>query len=372
MKTLTFLRQTIGIGRGAICAFLAALCLGAWTAQADMLMIGNSGGEVFGRDEYDLATHIPTSYINYGGGVSIKALAAGAQGDVAIGINSSPNVSVRNNLTLGTVITSVSTGNNATALAAGSSGQLAIGDSGNLVFLRQLTDLLAYPAGYTSTDGLNFNAPIAGLGILPGGNVLIANTGGEVFIRSGTDLFTVPSGIASGYVNYGTPLSAISVNAAGQIVLSLQGGLVDVRDWTNLGVSLTNVNFGQNIPSLAAMNNGTVAIGLSDGRVSLRPLSDITAQNQILDFTGGSAITALTLSSEGNLGIGTANNLVFVRQGTDLTQKPAGYVGPDGLNFNAPITALTFAIPEPSVLGLGAMALLGGVILAVKRRAVVR
>lgn len=375
MNILSFRRHTLRVGKKALAGLALAILSAAMpAAYADMLMIGNSGGEVFGRDEYNLSAHISSSYITFGGSIPVASLAAGPGGNVAIGIgNYQPNVSVRNYATLSAVISSISSGPYTVgAMAAGSANQLAFGDSNNNVFLRDITNLSAYPAGYVGTDGLNFNAPIAGLGILPGGNVVVGNANGEIFIRSGTNLSNVPVGAASGYVNYGTPLSSLTVTDTGFIVLGFQSGLVDVRAWEDLAVSLTSVNFGLDITALTAMNNGTVAIGLANGQVSLRPISDVQDNIQTTDFTGGAgAVTALALSSDGNLGVGTGNNLVFIRQGTDLTQVPVGFVGPDGLNFNAPVTALNFAssaVPEPGTVVLVGLALAGGLMVARSRR----
>lgn len=327
--------------------------------QGSILYIGNSNGEVFGRDEYDLATHMPQNYINYGSGVTVNAL-AGVGGNVAIGINTAPNVDVRPVNSLSTVVSTLSTGNATTALAAGPSGQVAIGDSGNLLFLRQSTNLLDYPAGYTSTDGLNFGSPISATAILPNGNVVVATQSGVLAIRSGTDLFNVPNGSVTGFVNYGTPITALAVDATGKIVIGLENGLLDVRAPEDISISLSSVNFGTKINAVSAMLDGTgiIAIGLENGLVSVRQTSDVTINLQTVAFTVTEAVTALAYSADGNLAVGTETNLVFIRDGSNLQVVPEGFVGPDGLNFNGPITALTFAIPEPSTYGMLIVALI--------------
>lgn len=330
--------------------------------QGSILYIGNSGGEVFGRSEYDLAAHMPQNYLNFGPGTTINAM-VGVGGNVALGLNSGANVSVRQVNNLSTVVSSLNTGNATTALAAGSAGQLAIGDAGNLVFLRQSTDLLSYPAGYTSTDGLNFGSPITATAILPSGDVLVATQTGLLAIRSGTDLFNVPSGAVTGYINYGTTITALTVDGTGRIVIGLDNGYVDTRAAEDLSISLGLVNFGTRITALASMLDGTdtIAIGLNTGEVSLRDASNLTADIQTVKFTFTEAITALAFSEDGNLGIGTATSLVYIRDGSNLLVTPEGFVGSDGLNFNAPITSLAFAVPEPSSVGLLVLALTGAV-----------
>lgn len=338
------------------------IALGIFTCaglRADILLIGNTGGEVFGRNEYDLGAHLPQYYLNYGAGVSINALAANAQGGVAIGDNYPFNMDTRNIQDLAAPVSSIGTGNATTAVAAGPAGQVAFGDSGNLVFMREITDLTAYPPGYTSTDGLNFNASITAIAFLPDGNIVVGNAAGEIFVRSGTDISVVPVGVTAGYVNFAIPITALAIDAAGDVVIGLQDGLVQVRPWEDVTAVLSSVNFGVEVTALATMTDGTVAIGLDNGQVSLRSTVDLVPNLQTLTFTGGEGISAIAVSSNGNLGIGTESNLVFVRQGSDLLLVPEGFQGVDGLNFNAPISALAFAIPEPSLLLLLGPGLIG-------------
>lgn len=346
---------------------ITMLGLLAGSIQADLLMIGNTGGEVFGRDEFDLGTHIPASYINYG--TPITALAGGRYGDVAIGIGGAGiNVSMRPIDQLVVVNTSVTTGSGATALARRPNGSIAIGDAGNLVFVRDRSNLTLLAPDWTGgSDGLNFNNGITAIGTLSNGDLVIGNLNGEVFVRRGTDLTLTAVGATVGYINYGSPITALAVTPTDDIVIGFSSGLVDTRALSDISISLSSVNFGLGITALGALSNGRVAIGLDNGSVDVRPaLSLPTYLGISATFTGaGEDITAIAVSSHDDLGVGTANNLVFIRRGDNLGLTPVGFVGADGLNFNTPISALTFAVPEPATIGLLS---LGGLLLLARRR----
>lgn len=326
------------------------LIMGA-KAEASLLMIGTNDGVVFGRSEYDLATHIPSSYITFGPGVVVTTLSSDAQGNVAVGTNVSGwiDVSTRPASNLSVVITSLNTGNGIMSAAAGSTGQLVLGDADGLLFQRQMTDLLAYPPGYTPPDGYDFGSPISAVTVLQNGNVVFGTESGLVVIRSGNNLAAFPPGTIVGSVNFGEEITSLAVDSNGQIVIGLIGGLVTVRTPEDLTITTSSVNFGTSIRAICPMLDDTVAIGLANGQVSLRETADLTINLQTVTFDG-SAVTAISYSLDGNLGIGTALNSVFVRQGDNLLALPVGYVGADGLNFGAPITALTFAVPEPSTV----------------------
>ena len=60
----------------------------------------------------------------------------------------------------------------------------------------------------------------------------------------------------------------------------------------------------------------------------------------------GAFVDAVKVTSNGNIWMGTAANLVFARSGTNLLTQVGGF---DGLNFNAPITAIAaFTVLPPA------------------------
>jgi len=337
-------------------------------AAADTIMIGNSNGEIFGRDEFALGTHIPASYVNFA--IPVTSMAGGVDWDVAIGLgDGSPHVRKSFDLVNTGVPTTNFTGTNSSsisAIATRPDGHVVIGTQDDQVFVRDRTNLLALAPGYTGpNDGLHFNNDITALATLSTGDVVIGNANGEVFVRSGNNLYATAPGAAVDNINFGVPISALAVTPSDNVVIGLQNGLVDVRPMSNLAASLTSVNFGLGITGLGALSTGDVAIGLANGQVHVRDSADLV--NGVVTwaaFTGGAPITALTVTSNDNVAIGTGDNLVFVRRGDDLTLTPPGFQGSDGLNFNAPIGALASAVPEPATLGLLAL----GWLAALRRR----
>ena len=330
-----------------VLAVAVSLCSAAY---ADRIMIGNAGGEIFGREELDLATHHAESYVNYGG-MPVSALAAGVQGDLGIGLNIGYyyNAEVRKYGNLSGVITRVATGFPISAMTSTAGGDFVFGDAGNEVFVRDRTNLEARPAWYADGDGGNFNARITGLGVLSTGDIIIANAIGQVMVRSGTNIFATAPGAVHDNVNFGTPITSIAITPDDKVVIALSTGYVDVRPWQDIWQRFTYVDFGLQVNALATLSNGNVVIGLNNGYADVRPNTDLTARFTFAQFTGGAPITALAVTGTDNVAIGTGDNLVFVRKGSDFGQRPDGYIGTDGLNFNAPITALASCyIPEPS------------------------
>lgn len=314
---------------------------------ADRIMVGNSYGEVIGRDEYDLATHIPSSYANWG--YRINSLASGVDGDLFVGLQLRNwwNVDVRKFDNLGAVIRhQCGLGEPCTAIAAFPNGDVALGAGDSRVYVRDKLDMWYRPSWYTgSTDGIVFNnAAITALAMLPEDRLAIANAGGEVFLRSGADLTANAPGADTPYINYAIPVNALAVLPDGKLAIALDDGTIDVRLWTDLATSLTSVSFGAEAApkALAALPNGELAIGLGDGSVHIRHPADLTQVVRSLQFTTGADqyVSALAVTSNGNLVIGTSENLVFVRRPGDLTLTPEGFWGLDGLNYSYPISAI--------------------------------
>lgn len=331
-------------------------------SSADTIVIGNSLGEVFARDEFNLGAS--SGYITYGPTFAITSMAAGVDGDVAIGTKfGQPDVRKANNLAGSGVPTTKFTyaaDSAISSIATRPNGDVVMGTQDNQVFVRDRTNLTAYPAGFTPPDGWTLNGDITAIATLSNGNLVIGDSAGYVYLQSGTNLFGA-SPYSPWYVNFGMPVTALAVTPNDDIVMGFSSGYVDVRSPSNIYASLTNVNFGISIGALATLSDGTVAIGLGNGYVDVRNATNLTgAVITSAYFTGGAGITAMTATSGDNLAIGTADNLMFVRQGDNLGLKPVGFVGVDGLNFNAPIGGLAAVVPEPAtlaLLGLGILAL---------------
>lgn len=324
---------------------LACILAPGPAAHADRIMVGNVSGEVFGRDEFDLTTHIPASYANWGASFPISALAAGVQKDVAIGFDISAwyNTEVRKYDNMSVPITWVSTGSTISALTARQVGDIVIGDDSGAVFVRQRSNLTARPLSYTGgTDGIDFGGRITSLAGLSTGDLAIAESGGSLFVRRGTDLTQTAAGASVDNANFGIRINAVAVLPGDRIAVGLSSGWVHVRPLSNISTSLASVNAGTAVNALAPLSNGDVAIGLANGQVQVRRSTDMGLVTSAT-FTSGVAITALAATSTDNVAIGCANNLVFIRRGSNLTLRPPGYVGSDGLNFNAPVTALAAA-----------------------------
>jgi len=370
-----FWRLRYGILAGIAAAVLLGLCS---PLAADKIIIGNSWGEVFARDEFSLETFYPAGYTNFGSGMPVLALKAGIEGDIAIGLDFAfgPDGIMRKSYDLVSNITQVATGGGVSALAVLPNGNVVLGQHGlqpnlNGVFVRRRTDLTQRPPEYTGIygDGGNFNAPISGLGSLSNGNVIVITNGapriGQVMVRKSTDVFTTAPGAAHDNVDYGTPITAMTVVSDDKFVVGLDYGLVDCRSWTDVWASVSNVNFGIKITALATLPNGKVVIGLNNGEVHVRDPLDLPAQSSTSAvFTDNVPITALAVTSNGNVVIGTADGWVFVRRGDNLGLAPAGYSGLNPLNFNSSVNALAtssaagpplISIDEAKKLGDGAL-----------------
>jgi len=333
------------------CMVAVAICS---IALADAVVVGNSDGELFTRMELDLATPQPNGWVGFGTLEWIQCLASGIEGDLAIGTGYGAG-HVRKYYDLPTIFSSANftyaADAGVSAIATRPDGHVVLGTEEFQVFVRDRSDLALRPPGYPPyADGLNFNnAVISALACLSTGDVIIGNANGEIFVRSGSDLTVTAPGAAVDSINFTIPVTALAVTPTDEVVIGLEDGTVDVRAWNDIATSLTNVNFGIKITALAALSNGNVVIGLNDGQVHVRDTTDLLVPVTSAVFTEGDPINALAVTSHDNVVIGAGNGWVFVRRGDDLGLTPDGFQGPDGVFFNAPVTAVaTFALAEPT------------------------
>lgn len=314
-------------------------------AHADTIVVGNSNGEVFGRDEFDLATHIPAMYVTLGSPVA--ALAKCPDRQVVIGLDAvvTNNMTIRTVDTLSTVASGVTPGSAIERIATRPDGHIVFADDADRLYMRDRTDLTAAAPGYlTWPDGVDIGEQITALATLSTGDVVIGTAAGKVILRSADDLTSAPAGAAVTQVSMGSIVKALAVTADDRIVIGLSSGTLDVRSWDTMSVSLDSATFPASLTAVCALRNGHIAVGLADGKVHVRDGSDLSIPISSATFTNGIAVTALACTVGNNLAIGCNNNLVFVRRSDDLSQLPQGFQNQDGLNFNAPIRALA-AVP---------------------------
>jgi hypothetical protein len=371
-----------GSSRAALFVLVLALAatIGMITpSSADRVMIGTSSGEIFGRDEYNLAPHIASSYINFG--TPIGKLAA-ANGKVVIGLNASgsANVFTRpvDNMAANlSTLTQGTTNSAITAMALRGTDTVVVGQtapssaywSGS--FVRKVDNLDAAGTGYLGGsvptpqgDGWNWGLGITAMSCLSDGRFVVGCDSGMVTVRSATDIFAYPAGQINGWVNLGSPIVGVAGIGSNYAVL-LQNGFIGAQPGNDCYSWVSYVNYGMTATALASFGDGRVAIGFANGLVDIRNISSLTTSLGI-SCNFGSNIGALAVTTDGNLVVGSGSQ-VFVRRGSDLTLTPAAYAGSDGLNFGSTITALApVAVPEPS--SLAALALGFGGMLTLKRR----
>lgn len=363
----------------ALSAFTALVGLCAVAQAADMIVIGTSSGEVFGRSEYDLATHIPSSYVNFGSSMPIGKL-AGDDGLVVIGVNASgsANVFTRpvNNLSANLSTLTLGTTNSAiTAMGMRGSGTVLVGQTApdgsywSGTFVRTVADLNQTPGDYLGGsvpapgDGWNWGLGVTGISAMANGNFVVGTDNGMVTVRESTDIFLPAIGVTNWHVNLGSPLVGVA-GIGNNYALALQNGFVGAQPGNDCYAWVSYVNYGMTATALLSLGDGRIAVGFDTGFVDIRNIADLTVSLGVSAWFGA-PIGALAVTSDGNVAV-ASGNLVFVRKSTDLTATPMGYIGSDGLNFGSPVTALAAIVPEPSSVA----ALIGGLggLLAFRRR----
>jgi PEP-CTERM motif len=380
MKCLTNSRISL-----AVMVFLA---IGS-TAAGDTIFIGNDLGEIVPRDEFDLATPLTVPgfapgqvVLSFGGPFptsaefGITALAIGKDGGgfpaLLIGTGDGrPHVRTLSDMSFDAGPTTKFTNSNVgsfepiTNIADRGDGDVIIttaftccpapAPQAGAVFMRDPANLTLVAPGHTGGDGAQLGSTgtaISALGVLSTGDFVVGNVGGEVLERNGTNVFA-PAFVAQPEVSFGVPVNALAVLSDDRIVIGLDDGTIDVRPFTDLqdNSAGNTVNFGVvSVTALAVLPGDLIAIGLSNGEVHVR---DPNAVGGVTTILGNSAaltldplglnnpdITALSVTSNGNLVVGTEDNLVFVQDPADVSLSVG--LG-SGTVFNGAISALATA-----------------------------
>lgn len=356
--------------------------------SADVIYIGNELGQIIPRDEFDLATplHVPgtplgTSFISFGGpfpttpAYGITALAIGKDGGgnpaLLIGTgDGTPHIRTLSDMSFDASPTTKFTNSNSnsfepiTNIAARPDGDVIIttqftccpepAPKAGAVFMRDPANLTLVAPGHTGGDGAQLGSTgtsISALGLLSTGDFVVANIEGELMVRNGTNVFA-PAFVAQPQTTFGIPINALTVLSDNRIVVGLEDGSIDIRPFIDLtdNSAGNTVNFGASVTSLTTLPGDLIAIGLSNGEVHVRDpnavggvtanLSNFAALTLDPNGLNNPDITSLSVTSNGNLVVGTEDNLVFVQDPTDVSLSVG--LG-SGTNFNGSITALAIA-----------------------------
>ena len=356
----------------AVLVVLAAVCS---VASADVIMYGLTdsstakNGSVYGRDEFDPATVIPTSdvgVLGMGGVVCMTPLAGGTKyavgmGHGYVGIKDgldntwNPTHNFHNKTGLNEPVLSI---------ASRADGHVLFGTDKNeyMAAYCSADDLWLKPPGVSNASVNWMGSPVTAVATLPNGLSVVAFQNGAVGLRNADDLHTnvMIGGSPAPVIYWGTPVNDMAVDAAGNIVFALENGQIYSRNWADLNTNVgAGANYGAAMPvrEVEMLSNGNVAIGFGNGYVDIRSATDLVNSLGLGgQFTGGTPITALEVTSNDNLIIaGYANGTVWTKSGLDMST-----VAPV-LVWGQEVNALAAIVPEPAtmmLLGIGGLALL--------------
>ena len=165
------------------------------------------------------------------------------------------------------------------------------------LFIRQGNNMSATPIGYQG-DGMELAASVTARLTLSTGDVVFASTAGNpsvyLFVRDNEDLSIAPAGyVDHAIMGTGVSIRALARTANDLLVVGNLSGEVILVDAHNVGVQLGYTVLPNAIYALAITSNNNVVIGLNDGRVFVRSLSDINGDDITVPMNFGAAIVKI-------------------------------------------------------------------------------
>ena len=183
-----------------------------------------------------------------------------------------------------------------TALAALPNGNIAVANSGGVVFIQDGTTLGGIAWSWNITTGKLWDfGNIVAMAALPNGNLAIANSGGEVWIQSVDAEFGVLRKVAyKGGYDYLGPPTAVAALPDGNIAVANAGGVVFIDNGTTLGGVAWSwdipkgklQNLG-NIVAMEALPNGDLAIENSIGEIWIQSVDAEFGVLRVVAYGGG-------------------------------------------------------------------------------------
>lgn len=342
----------------------------AHAAIDDVIVASSSGaGTIWRLDGSTLA-----EYASDAGFGSIRDLAV--QSDDSVLVSNPTTVYRRNGATLDQHPTfpnaaDFSAGNNPNlhGLAVRGDDSFALGDAGYLTNPARVGVIRMRSA---DTNASLANSPddgfgqIVDVGVQSNGNMVVLSkgSGGAIYVRNGGDITSGPSS-DSGFGD----VTAMTITGDDYTLVGNSAGQLYLRN-VNVSSGLASDSGFGNISALAALHTGDLAgkyvvVGNTVGDVYVRA-GNITGGIASGNF--GSAITAMTVQSDDDIVIGTADGTVRILRinGGSLNVLATSTNGANTFGAIADL-AVQHVVPEPAglaVLGLGA------VLLANRRRGV--